>query len=379
MRRARGISRATVLWGVLAFALVQVGTMAAIECHFPRFRDPAYGCRLSRLRQRIADAPESFKVVVLGSSRPEYGLRGKLLEEPLSLRIGRPVVAANFAEAGAGCVEELLTLKRLLADGVRPDMVIIEVLPVFLAKQLPLPVGAADEKRFPIKRLRHLDLTLIEKYAGPPRDNLRQNWWIASLMPLHTHRLNLIGSFWPTLLPEARERTIRDYERTDESGCLPLWWPKLPDEHARQVNRAKEGFAPYLTNYELGGANAIALQELLQTCRTHQLTAAMLIMPEGTEFRKLYSANAQTQIDTFLAAVSHQFQIPMINARDWCPEDAFLDSHHLHAVGAVSFTDRLAREAIPAILYPLPHPPPAPSASSPSSGELARGVETMLR
>ena len=53
------------------------------------------------------------------------------VERELEDVLGRPVVVFNFGLWGAGPGTSLLTLHRLLAEGTRPDLVLIEVLPIF--------------------------------------------------------------------------------------------------------------------------------------------------------------------------------------------------------------------------------------------------------
>jgi hypothetical protein len=38
--------------------------------------------------------------------------------------------------------------------------------------------------------------------------------------------------------------------------------------------------------------------------------------------------------------------VPHIDARDWLPDDHFIDAHHLFAVGACQFSQRLANELL---------------------------------
>jgi hypothetical protein len=89
-----------------------------------------------------------------------------------------------------------------------------------------------------------------------------------------------------------------------------------------------------------------ALHELLELCRQRQIGAALVLMPEGSEFRSIYSPAAWQQIGTFLAETSHEFAVPVVNAREWVPDNNFTDSHHLLLRGATVFTERLGQEVI---------------------------------
>lgn len=44
---------ATLLWAVAAFILLQVGLLVLTDTWWIRFRDPVYGPKIARLRQRL--------------------------------------------------------------------------------------------------------------------------------------------------------------------------------------------------------------------------------------------------------------------------------------------------------------------------------------
>src|SRR5437879_4963703 len=129
--------RAGLVWGLVFFATLQLGLAVAIELWLPELRDPQYAYKAARLRQRMAadrddrdDRPRN--IVVLGSSRTMFGLQGERAERVMGSRLGRPVTVFNFGMVGAGPITQLVDLKRLLAQGIRPDLLVIEVLPPLL-------------------------------------------------------------------------------------------------------------------------------------------------------------------------------------------------------------------------------------------------------
>src|SRR5262249_5810031 len=139
-RRALGTrGRAALLWGAAVFALVQVALAVAIESRYPHLRDPYYGYKEERFLPRLAAMPvQPRTVVMLGSSRTSNGLCGQEVERLLAGPDGKPVVF-NFGLPGSGPLTHLLTFRRLLARGVTPDLLLIEVMPAFLAGQVPVP------------------------------------------------------------------------------------------------------------------------------------------------------------------------------------------------------------------------------------------------
>ena len=69
-------------------------------------------------------------------------LNGLAMEARLGRTLGRPIVAFNFGIPAAGPVTNALNLRRLLAAGVAPDLVLLEVLPAHLDGRGPEPVEA---------------------------------------------------------------------------------------------------------------------------------------------------------------------------------------------------------------------------------------------
>src|ERR1700751_5186252 len=72
-------ARSALLWGLLFFVCFQVALTVIIERFRPMWRDPEYGYRVKRLRQRVAAEPEKPLLLVLGSSRVGNGLAADVL------------------------------------------------------------------------------------------------------------------------------------------------------------------------------------------------------------------------------------------------------------------------------------------------------------
>ena len=132
--RANGRAKLALLWGALAFLAGQGVLAYVITRSHPEIRDPEFGYRLLRLREQGASAPDRPLFLILGSSRTLSGICPPALP-------GWPADAGpeprvfNFSLLGAGPVRELLTLRRLLADGHRPDWLLLEVWPPFWPQQ----------------------------------------------------------------------------------------------------------------------------------------------------------------------------------------------------------------------------------------------------
>ena len=151
--------RAAVLWTLLLFALSQLALGLWICRRHPELRDPEFSSVLTGLRSRLAEAPGRPLVLVLGSSRPANSLRPAILTRALADTEPSPVVF-NAALLWGGPLHELLVFRRLLADGVRPDWLLIEVFPPMLTQQ-----GAFSEETFITARgLEWTDGPLVYRY-----------------------------------------------------------------------------------------------------------------------------------------------------------------------------------------------------------------------
>src|SRR5579863_4716228 len=128
-------ARASLAWSLIALGSIHLGLTALVGWGPAEFHDPLYGEKLQRLRGRMARAEEGTELVlVLGSSRALTGLNAELLQRRLAETGHRPAVIYNFAVPGGGPVTELLLLHRLLEDGVRPDLLVLEMWPAFFAE-----------------------------------------------------------------------------------------------------------------------------------------------------------------------------------------------------------------------------------------------------
>jgi len=344
--RRSGLSkrgRTTLAWAVAIFAAAQLSLAAAIELWLPQLRDPIYGDKLNQLRSCIAAAPAGTPLVVmLGSSRAVHGLNAGLLEQQLAKRQGRPVIAYNFGIPGAGPFTELICLKRLLAEGIRPDLALIEVLPPMLAGQTP----SFDLGQFPADRIWLHETALIERYTNRifPEQRLAADWWAGWWSPIHAHRFAVMRAICPQFVPPEGRGHL--FARFDERGwnIMPEQ-VKTPERAQAALETARKEYAGILAQFKLGGASCQALHELLDLCKRERISAGLVLMPEGPAFRSWYPVAARREIGAFVSGLSDRYSVQLIDAREWIAEKSFLDSHHLLAPGSQEFSLTLARRA----------------------------------
>ena len=337
-------SLVAVVSGLVAFAVFQLGLAAVIETGAPEIRDPLYGRRLHLIQKRFRAQPEMpWTVVMMGSSRTAQSFRiAKDEEHAWTDAVGHPVAAFNFGVPGGASLTELLTWERLRRDGVRPSLLLIEVLPAYLAA----PPADYGQVFLPTDRLAWRDLPLIERYVGNTRTGLRRDWLESWPMAGYTHRGSLMKLLAPDLLPPDY-RQAGD-EVLDESGSPPIDdAPLTSEQRQRATQHASEEYHARMSGFQLGGPQCQALRELLTSCREEGTSVALVVTPEGPAFRSWYPPETWETIKDWLTQVSREFDAPLVNAREWIDdEDDFRDSHHLMRSGRDKFKARLARECI---------------------------------
>jgi hypothetical protein len=345
-RKSQRDRRARIALGcfALTFALGQAAFRVALARR-PALGDLAFGRKLDDLREKVAREPGRPLVVMLGSSRVATGFRPDVLPRLVDHE-GREAVAFNFSQVGTGPQVAHLVLRRMLDRGVRPDWVLVEFWPPFWGVDGYLQ-GYLDSLN-----LAALDWPAARLLAGylPHPGRLYAKWLPTQLAPIFASRATLLsrlGASWaPGFDPERR------LDHLDANG----WWSpraEVSDSDRRRLAEHYRGvYAPRLKDYEIRPTPDRALRDLLALCRHEGIRAAVVVLPEGTDFRALYTPESLLAIDAYLARLARD--VPVIDARGWVPDVGFGDGHHLLPTGATLFTERLAREALSPLLLDQP-------------------------
>ena len=182
-RRARR-ARSTIAWSVATLLVLNVGFAAYVQ-YRPGFRDPLFDAKVKALVVRFAASGEPIQVVVLGSSRTAAAVEPKALEAAVSAETGRPCVAFNMGVQGNGPVSQLVHYRRLRDAGVKPHVVVVELLPSAFAWFLD---PARHENRpydatiLRPDRLSRGELDAVCEYGFPIAET-REDWWTSLARP----------------------------------------------------------------------------------------------------------------------------------------------------------------------------------------------------
>jgi hypothetical protein len=337
MRRRRHRMRRALRclgWAGLSFVLLQLLLGWRLERGPADRRDPDYALKEQRLRALLPCPAGRPLVVALGSSRTLLGLAAGRI---------RPALVFNFGLTGAGPLLERLVLTRLLAAGIRPDFLLVEVLPALLHQADAAPV---EEDWLDGSRLRLEELTALwPDHSHPAR--LLGAWSRSRFLPCYHDRAGLGVGFG--LKAPATETLARDL---DSHG-----WYEYPASRAQATDRQRRlemARAQYVSDNPQGNGGlrlaagpARSLRALLARCRAEGIPAALLLMPEGSAFQGFLAAPVRAGLDAFLTELARTEQVPLIDARAWVEDAGFWDGHHLLPEGAGTFTRRLEREVLP--------------------------------
>jgi hypothetical protein len=333
--RRRIGAKSSILWWCLLWVLAtQSSVIVYLEWRHPEFFDPKYGCRIDALRFEQSVYEGNPLVLTLGSSRAEQGFRPSQLPSGAS---ENHLFFYNLARGGSSPLLYLLTLRRLLADGIHPDFLLVEIFPPALSED-----GAGVTIYKPTLR----DVPLLWRYSAHPRT---WGFWLQDRLLLWYKYRN---GFLAWIAPQALPRHARWGDR--------LWnyqggeWRVIGEgtsaaQRRRLTDDAHRRYFSSLQHLHVAADADRALRELLGTCRTRQIGVVLFLMPEAGEFRGWYPPETQARLAAYLEQLQQEYRVPLIDARRWIADDEFSDAHHLLAGGAAAFTQRFANDVAAAL------------------------------
>lgn len=318
--------------GVVCFFLVQLAFRYLIKTSRPDLRDPTFETKAARFQERLAQTPGAPSVCMFGSSCTVYGFRGMELEEQLAHCGPRPVVF-NFGNYGAGPIVHRLYLERLLERGVKPSLVLLEVLPQAFA------TSHNDLAKLPGTILTRSEIALLQHYGAS--DDLMEDYRLCRLAPLYGHRLGIISQFWPTLIPHAER--MECWQNMDKSGWCPMI--EFSEARRREVTEATlQRFVPILKEFKAEGRAWQALEENLMLLANRGIPAMMVVAPESPAQRGAYPAEEVAKLYAKLRGLAEKYKTTIIDAREWFDDADYGDGVHLLPGPALTYTQRLGAQ-----------------------------------
>lgn len=334
-RSNRQRARPAIAAGLLAFVAANA-ILGALAERNTRIRDPLYGDKFVKLRAKLAAPDRGLSVVMFGSSRTGFAFNGKIVEQTVR-DSGRSVAAFNFGIPATGPITHLIYLRRMLADGVKPDLIVFEILPSMYAQ---IPEGACEMYWLFGDRLHAGELATVERFGFNPRE-VRARWRESTVLPWYGLRFQLIGRVIQSWIPWQYRF---DWSRsTDECGWgTPYKDTLTADERSHAARHARAEYFQILQTWRPSEPTSNALRVLLNECKEAGIETKLILLPEGNEFRSWYPPAVRSRLD----AMVKSFGCELIDAREWLDDDDFTDGHHQLRGGAAKFSRRVAEDVI---------------------------------
>jgi hypothetical protein len=321
-----------LLSSLLLFLVLQTVFAVALDRWNPELVDPEYQLHLKTLLDRQREAPDRPLLLVLGSSRTALAFRPELIP-PLPTSAGPTALPFNFSHYGAGPLFNLMELRRILADGIRPTWLVVEVMPAYYAY---------DNSAWLMLHATMRDISLLNSYLPSWRvygDYFKRHIKLAPKYPAEILHQNVFG--WDGIPKEAAIRRI-----SPQGGCLLLEHDVDESTRSIRTNATRAIFGRYLGSYKVTSIAERATREILGLCRENGIKVALVITPEGSTFRHWYKADTYPQLIHFLTATCESFDVPLVDGRDWLSDRDFFDYHQVIGPGAILFTNRLTNEVL---------------------------------
>jgi hypothetical protein len=338
--------RATLLWAVASFILLQLGLRVGIDSCWRVLRDPTFEIKARRLERLISQSPQPpITVLMFGSSVTGNSFKAAALEERLGKELGRTAAVFNMANLGAGPMTELIWMRRLLDRGIRPHLVLIEFSPhLYLDEGVPV-----DAKHFPPFMLTADDLEMVCRYAPDP--DLRDKWRTCQWIPSYGHRLTIVNYLSSVMVP------VLDQIPTWGGAIDERFWSPLGSRSPEQLRVSlailKEKLAVRLREFTAGKSSCRALDELLGLLQKAGIPACVIMVPEGPTLRSLYNVEKLQELEQRVVALTRKHGDTFVRAFDWLDEEMFADSIHPTIAGADLFSNRICRDVVLPTLAPF--------------------------
>lgn len=369
-RRVKAHGPAVILWAVCIYALAQVA-LFSVSDRWKSVGPLNESRKWPRLREIATANPDRPLALMLGSSRVCWAFQAGRLNGMRDTD-GRPLQFYNFGIPATGSIHALLYVRDMLAEGIHPNLLLIEYLPPLLSEAHG--TWPSEEYFAPMAWTTASDLLRLNPYFSRHKQQKWKEWIEARAASWYSFR-NQIGDETRKLL---LGKGPIPPPKIDEWGACILNEPPPPELRESDKAFSLDLYRPPLASYRVGHGPSRALRELLELCRRENIRVVMVVMPESAAFRALYTAETSKTAREYLDGLVRRYGLDVIDADEWLPDDEFEDGHHVMAPGAEHFSVRLREELQRLLdrpadrLQPSPQPDPTQAGRHPSSHHAAK-------
>jgi hypothetical protein len=286
------------------------------------------------LRDRMAERPGRPTAMFLGSSRVAHGFDAKRATG------NNDAVVFNFGVPGSGPFFQTVMMDRLAADGVRTDVLFLEVLHSFYNAA---GVRSLDGSLLDGARLSYGEAVGLFDYSPKSQKGPLRRWALARALPVYRHQAELreqigLDLFQPGEAPRPTFAPIDPFGYREREID--------PKKRAMLTELAHKQYDPFYTAFRFDPAAWNRLVGTIDRARAAGTDVVVVLMPEGSEFRLLYTAEVRAGVDDLVRRLRTEVGVTVIDARQWLPDAAFYDQHHLLPDGADQFADRFRTDVL---------------------------------
>jgi hypothetical protein len=277
-------------------------------------------------------------VVVMGSSRFLGGVRPDVIDPLLREYTREGPRTFNASVTGGDALVHDRLLDRMLREGRRPGLLLVEVSPEHLTSHSPL-LGQQvlrlmtwpDVPRY---------LPEVVKYSSAMQ-LLRSR-----LLSLYVHRYQIRKRLFGGQ-PSVAVRTCPDFTGIPPSS------PRLVELPPEQIGDTStpgmpptEGLVRWLEDYRLSRVTTGALERLLRRCRDASVPVVLVGAPETVGHRHLCTPAVDTTYLGYVRFLAAKYGCRFVDFRDRIADAEFVDVMHMNQRGAALFSQALARDAV---------------------------------
>ncbi len=295
---------------------------------------------LADRRMKESTSKGELSVMMVGSSRTQFGFSGQTVEETMRESVDLPVTAVGFGCAGSGPLYQLVLAHRMMELGSPPDLVALEIHPALLMniKGRPMELNWLNCNRLhPLERDLLLDVG-VELPGDLPDEREQASWakWFhmrqSVFLPLREAFLTFENGGPNELL------------KYDQWGAPLFKKAKGPVQNGTRIAQARAEYFEALQNHRPGESTLACLAKTIELFAAKGIPLVMVRYPEGPAFRSWYEPGLNEEIVANLNRLAETNQVTLIDAWSWLKEEDFVDSHHMTREGARLFSDKLSRE-----------------------------------
>ena len=342
--------------------LLQVNIVLQANRRYWDVQSDGYGA-LTRV-ERCESLGATPDVLYLGSSRVVYGVNPNLIDDQVSMIYGRSTLGCNTAAFGSTFEEDYYTLKRFIADGYIPKLLVENLWEFNLNVNSPDP---ADHQALNYARVKTLaDMmdapTIAANHASGAAATAAEtvDMVAARSIPLYGDRIGIYSALCHgshigpcgAQLPGVDPQELHDYQTSDPQGFIAYSKTMQTGTQAERdslIAHLRQLYQQSNYHFKVGGHEPDFLRQLIELARAHGIQVVCVVSPMSQWYFKYAFQPGDWPM---IAAYWHSFCGEMhAICYDLSHSPAFTDAdfedpHHLNTTGANKFSAWLAQNVV---------------------------------